>query len=128
MPERDAPRLLATAYREAKQAAIAGLGVGKFGRRRPFPVDRLGHLPAHAPTLGGQFQRILRQGQMAIAPGLARPGSGTQEVTPAFARAIRSSCLAKGKMDPTLSDHTERPEHDTIGETLGATRRHLNGA
>ena len=73
MPERDAPRLLATAYREAKQAAIAGLGVGKFGRRRPFPVDRLGLLPAHAPAPGGQFQRILRQGQMAIAPGLARP-------------------------------------------------------
>ena len=74
MPERDAPRLLATAYREAKQAAIAGLGVGKFGRRRPFPVDRLGLLPAYAPAPGGQFRRILRQGQMAIAPGLARPG------------------------------------------------------
>ena len=74
MPERDAPRLLATAYREAKQAAIAGLGVGKFGRRRPFPIDRLGLLPVHAPAPSGQFRRILWQGQMAIAPSLARPG------------------------------------------------------
>ena len=28
-------------------------------------------------------------------------------------------------MDPTLSDHTELPENDRIGETPGATRRHL---
>ncbi len=44
---------------------------------------------------------------------------------PASRPASPQSTRRWAKMDPTLSDHTELPEHDRIGETPGATRRHL---
>ena len=44
---------------------------------------------------------------------------------PASRPASPQSTRRGAKMDPTSSDHTELPEHDRIGETPGASRRHL---
>ena len=44
---------------------------------------------------------------------------------PASRPASPQSTRRGAKMDPTQSDHTELPEHDPIGETPGAARRHL---
>ncbi len=44
---------------------------------------------------------------------------------PASRPASPQSSRRWAKMDPTSSDHTELPEHDPIGETPGAARRHL---
>ena len=44
---------------------------------------------------------------------------------PASRPASPQSTRRGAKMDPTQSDHTEFPEHDPIGETPGAARRHL---
>ncbi len=44
---------------------------------------------------------------------------------PASRPASPQSTRRWAKMDPTSSDHTELPERDRIGETLGASRRHL---
>ncbi len=44
---------------------------------------------------------------------------------PASRPASPQSTRRWAKMDPTSSDHTELPERDRIGETPGASRRHL---
>ena len=76
---------------------------------------------------GGVEERRGGLGPMGITPfPLPAHQTGRADFPhPASRPASPQSTRRWARMDPTQSDHTEFPEHDPIGETPGAARRHL---
>ena len=75
---------------------------------------------AHTPRIGGGVEeRRGGLGPVGITPfPLPAHQTGRADFPhPASRPASPQSTRRWAKMDPTLSDHTELPEHDRIGET-----------
>ena len=77
--------------------------------------------------IGGVEERRGGLGPVSITPfPLPAHQTGRADFPhPASRPASPQSTRRGAKMDPTSSDHTELPERDRIGETPGASRRHL---